>query len=76
MSEKSKCPVTGMFGNSRPGSGTMNKDWWPNAVNLKILNQHPEKSNPMSRDYNYAEEFKTLDLQEVKEDLYRLMTDS
>ncbi len=76
MSEKSKCPVTGMSGNSRPGSGTMNKDWWPNAVNLKILNQHTEKSNPMSRDYNYAEEFKTLDLQEVKEDLYRLMTDS
>jgi catalase-peroxidase len=58
------------------GSGTTNRDWWPNQLNLKILHQHAAKSNPMGEDFNYAEEFKTLDLQAVKEDLYALMTES
>jgi len=66
-----RCPVTG--GSSR---GTTNRDWWPNQLNLKILHQHSNKSNPMDEDFNYAEEFKKLDLAALKEDLYALMTDS
>lgn len=53
-----------------------NGDWWPNQLNLKILHQHSCKSNPMGKDFNYAEEFKKLDLSAVKKDLYALMTDS
>ncbi len=56
--------------------GTSNKDWWPNQLNLGILHQHSKKSNPMGEDFNYAEEFKKLDLGAVKKDLYELMTDS
>jgi catalase-peroxidase len=51
-------------------------DWWPNQLNLKILHQHSSKSNPMGEEFNYAEEFKKLDLKALKEDLYALMTDS
>ncbi|MCM0758904.1 catalase/peroxidase HPI [Sporomusa sphaeroides DSM 2875] len=58
------------------GGGTSNRDWWPNQLNLNILHQHPAKSNPMGEDFNYAEEFKSLDLDAVKKDLYALMTDS
>ncbi len=57
-------------------SGTTNKDWWPNQLNLKILHQHDKKSNPMGEDFNYAEEFKKLDYEGLKHDLYKLMTDS
>ncbi len=71
-----KCPVTGMGGRSVAGGGTSNRDWWPNQLNLKILHQHSAKSNPMGEDFNYAEEFKKLDLKAVKKDLYALMTDS
>ncbi len=67
----SKCPVTG--GASR---GTTNRDWWPNQLNLHILHQHSAKSSPMDEDFNYAEEFKKLDLKALKKDLYALMTDS
>ena len=56
--------------------GTSNRDWWPNQLNLKILHQHSSLSNPMDEDFNYAEEFKKLDLEAVKKDLYALMTDS
>jgi catalase-peroxidase len=56
--------------------GTSNRDWWPNQLNLKILHQHSSLSNPMGEDYNYAKEFKKLDLEAVKKDLYTLMTDS
>ncbi len=56
--------------------GTTNRDWWPNQLNLNILHQHSEKSNPMDRDFNYAAEFKKLDFAALKKDLYRLMTDS
>ncbi len=76
MNDKNKCPVTGMSHKPIAGGGTSNQDWWPNQLNLKILHQHSQKSNPMSEDYNYAEEFKKLDLKSVKKDLYKLMTDS
>ena len=56
--------------------GTSNQDWWPNQLNLKILHQHSSLSNPMGKEFNYAEEFKKLDLEAVKKDLYALMTDS
>jgi len=71
MSEESKCPVHHTL-----GGGTSNRDWWPNQLNLSILHQHSTKSNPMGKDFNYAEEFKKLDLGAVKKDLTALMTDS
>jgi len=76
MSEESKCPVTGRTGKSIAGGGTSNRDWWPDQLNLKILHQHSSLSNPMGEAYNYAEEFKKLDLKALKKDLYALMTDS
>ncbi|MGA2092200.1 MAG: catalase/peroxidase HPI [Sedimentisphaerales bacterium] len=59
-----------------PGVGTSNRDWWPNQLRLDILHQHSSKSNPMGKDFNYAREFKNLDLKAVKKDLAALMTDS
>jgi catalase-peroxidase len=56
--------------------GTSNRDWWPNQLNLKVLHQNSKQSNPMGEDFNYAEEFKKLDLNAVKKDLYALMTNS
>jgi len=76
MNAKSKCPVTGKTGNDTAGGGTSNKDWWPNQLNLKILHQHSNLSNPMGESFNYAEEFKKLDLEALKKDLYALMSDS
>ena len=58
------------------GRGTSNRDWWPNQLNLHILHQHSSKSNPLGEDFNYAAEFKKLDLATVKKDLFALMTDS
>ncbi len=58
------------------GSGTSNKDWWPNQLNLDILHQHSNLSNPMGEDFDYAAEFKKLDLKALKNDLFKLMTDS
>jgi catalase-peroxidase len=58
------------------GSGTSNKDWWPNQLRLDILHQHSSKSNPMGREFNYAKEFKSINLKAVKKDLAALMTDS
>lgn len=75
MSGNSKCPVTGK-GNNQAASGTSNRDWWPNQLKLDILRQHSAKSNPMGEDFNYAEEFKSLDLPALKKDLNELMTDS
>jgi catalase-peroxidase len=71
MSDISKCPF-----NHAAGGGTTNRDWWPNQLKLNILHQHSSKSNPMDEDFNYAEEFKSLDLDAVKKDLTDLMTDS
>jgi len=71
MSSEPKCPF-----NHTAGGGTANKDWWPNQLNLKILHQHSPQSAPVDADFNYAEEFKSLDLAAVKRDLTALMTDS
>jgi catalase-peroxidase len=76
MSENSKCPVTGRTSKPIAGGGTSNRDWWPNQLNLKILHQHSHLSNPLGGEFNYAEEFKKLDLEALKKDLYALMTDS
>ena len=76
MSENSKCPVTGMGHGHAAASGTTNRDWWPKRLRLEILHQHSSKSNPMGEGFNYAKEFKTLDLAAVKKDLAALMTDS
>ncbi|WPD23645.1 MAG: catalase/peroxidase HPI [Candidatus Electrothrix scaldis] len=76
MDNESKCPVTGKTLEDAAGKGTTNQDWWPNQLNLSILHQHSCKSNPMDKDFNYAEEFKKLDLAALKQDLYALMTDS
>jgi catalase-peroxidase len=77
-SEKlSKCPVTGATQKHTVGaSGTKNRDWWPNQLKLNILRQHSPVSNPMGEDFNYAKEFKSLNLEALKKDLYKLMTDS
>jgi len=77
-SEKiSKCPVTGAVGKHTAGAGgTKNQNWWPNQLRLNVLRQHSPKSNPMGEDFDYAEAFKSLDLQAIKKDLHQLMTDS
>src|SRR6202045_5417558 len=67
-----KCPV--MHG--APPGGRSNRGWWPNQLNLKILQQNSPLSDPMGKDFNYAEEFKKLDFQALKTDLTALMTDS
>lgn len=73
----SKSPVTGAVSNHVAGmAGTKNRDWWPNQLKLNILRQNSSKSNPMGEGFNYAEEFKSLDLKAVKKDLHRIMTDS
>lgn len=73
--EESKCPVVG---GKRPTSvgARSNQDWWPNQLNLSILHQHSSKSNPMGEAFNYAEEFKSLDLEAVKRDIKELLTTS
>jgi len=76
MNEDSKWPVMGGTNNPAAGSGTSNRDWWPNQLNLKILHQNSQMSNPMGEEFNYAEEFKKLDLAALKKNLYALMTDS
>ncbi len=76
MNEDSKCPVTGGTHKPTAGGGTSIRDWWPNQLNLSILHQHSPLSNPMGDEFNYAEEFKKLDLEALKKDLYALMTDS
>ena len=72
MSEENKHPVH----HHTAGDGTTNQDWWPNQLRLDILHQRSSKSNPMGEDFNYAEEFKTLDLAAVKKDIRELMTQS
>jgi catalase-peroxidase len=76
MSEESKCPVTGHAGMTSASRGTSNRDWWPNQLNLNILHQHSPASNPMGADFDYAREFKKLNLAAVKKDLADLMTNA
>ena len=71
-----KCPVMHGSLSSNSSTGTSNKDWWPNQLNLNILHQHDSKSDPMDEGFNYEEEFKKLDYQALKKDLNDLMTDS
>jgi len=76
MNQGSKCPVTGGVHKHPAGGGTTNRDWWPNQLKLELLHQHSSQSNPMGEGFNYADEFKRLDLKAVKEDLRELMTKS
>ena len=71
MTEQNKCPF-----NRTAGGGTSNNDWWPNQLRVDILRQHSPASSPMGGNFNYAEEFKSLDLNALKKDLSELMTDS
>ncbi len=74
--EAGACPFTGGSLRQAAGGGTRNRDWWPNQLNLGVLRQHSCLSNPMDRSFNYAEEFKKLDLGAVKRDIFDLMTTS
>jgi len=76
VTENNKCPVTGRMDMQTSAKGRSNRDWWPNQLNLKILHQNSTTSNPMGGEFNYAREFKKLDLNAVKKDLKILMTDS
>ena len=76
MTDDSKSPVKGGENTQATGRGRSNRDWWPNQLRLDILHQHSCRSNPMGEGFNYAEEFKKLDLAAVKKDLAALMTDS
>jgi len=76
MSDESKCPVPHGNQGRFSGRGTSNRDWWPNQLNLNILHQHSPASNPMDPEFDYAKEFKKLDLKALKKDLYDLMTNS
>jgi catalase-peroxidase len=76
MSSEAQCPFAAMHGARTTAGAQSNSDWWPNRLNLRILHQHSAKSNPMGERFDYAEEFKKLDLAALKKDLYALMTDS
>lgn len=76
MNNTGKCPVAHGSVTSNKSSGTSNRDWWPNQLNLNILHQHDRKSDPMGEDFNYAEEFQKLDYYALKQDLRDLMTNS
>ncbi len=82
MSDKTegKCPFSGNASAEKPkhaaGSGTGNRDWWPNQLRVDLLHQHSSKSNPLGEDFNYADAFNSLDYEALKKDLRALMTDS
>ena len=71
-----KCPFTGGSVKQAAGGGTRNRDWWPHSLKMNILRQNSELSDPMGKEFDYAKEFKSLDLKAVKEDIYKLMTTS
>jgi len=71
MTDQSKCPFSG-----RAHQGTSNRDWWPNQLNLRILHQNPPAGDPMGSDFDYAAEFRTIDLDELKKDIEAVMTTS
>jgi catalase-peroxidase len=76
MSTESKCPFSGGAGSHAVSGAPSNTSWWPNQLNLKMLHGHSSKGNPMGEDFDYAREFKTLDLDAVVKDLHAVMTDS
>ena len=75
-SEESKCPVLGGPHRHTAAGTTANQHWWPNQLNLKMLQQNPPQSGPMGEDFNYPEEFKTLDLDALAKDIDEVMTTS
>ena len=76
MESESKCPFSGDARKHTLAGSQSNANWWPNQLKLNILHQHSSKSDPMGEEFNYAEEFKSLDLDAVIKDLHALMTDS
>ncbi|MFT8211659.1 MAG: catalase/peroxidase HPI [Symbiopectobacterium sp.] len=76
MTTESKCPFSGGGSKPKANSGTSNQDWWPNQLSLKVLHQHSALSDPLNKNFNYADAFNSLDLAAVKKDLHALMTDS
>ena len=76
MNDDSKCPVMHGAQTSNNASGTSNREWWPNQLNISILHQHDKKSNPMGDDFHYQNEFQKIDYSSLKKDLNNLMTDS
>ncbi len=74
--KQGKCPFNHGQKTSTSGTGTSNRDWWPNRLNLNILRQHSSLSNPMDKGFNYAQEFKKIDLKALKQDIFELMTNS
>jgi catalase-peroxidase len=76
MNSKSKCPFASPAQRHTAIGVWSNADWWPNQLNVKLLHQHSERSNPMGEEFDYAKEFASLDLEKVRKDLYALMTDS
>ena len=76
MAGESKCPVMGSSHKHTTAGAHSNRDWWPNQLNLKILHQNSSLSSPMDKDFNYAEEFKKLDLNALKQDIEKVMTTS
>lgn len=76
MNKPTGCPMAGAAAKHSAGGGTSNKDWWPNKLNLNILRQHSSLCDPMGAGFNYIKEFKALDLDAVKQDLFTLMEDS
>ncbi len=76
MSNESQCPYSGASLSHTTAGGHTNANWWPNQLNLKLLNQHSPLSNPMGKEFNYAHEFKSLDLDSVVKDLHEVMTNS
>ncbi|HCI7414318.1 catalase-peroxidase, partial [Klebsiella pneumoniae] len=71
-----KCPFHAETPKQSAGSGTANRDWWPNQLRVDLLNQHSNRSNPLGENFNYREEFKKLDYSALKADLRALLTDS
>ena len=78
MSDQStgKCPFFHGSNTQMAGHGTKNMDWWPKQLNVRILRQHDKKADPMDKGFNYTEEFNKLDFQQLKQDLFDLVTDS
>jgi len=76
MSTESKCPFMGGITKHTAGKLSSNSNWWPNQLNLKILHQHSSQSNPLGDSFNYADAFKSIDLAELKKDIFELMVTS
>ena len=76
MTTESKCPVLGGSHRHTAVGATANQHWWSNQLNLKVLHQNSPQSDPMGEEFNYAEEFKTLDLDALKQDIEAVMTTS